>query len=216
MRATTGQIFPNIHGRLFLRARQCQQGLLPRSYEPARCSRPSLPRIGQSCYGGSWRAPQIESVQYTTICTGCTPWLDAPSKGTRKKRLQSFSDFAHLAKLVAGVLVHSNHYAADRPWQDARRYFQECAAYAEELPGALRRMPKFTLARRWLSPLTRRSYGWQASRSTLNRNSRPASRMAAQGKGIRGSGPLPRNPFVQQQPRTDRGSGEGEGSGLGL
>src|SRR4029077_10761352 len=96
------------------------------------------------------------------------------------------------------------------PWQNARRNCQESAAYAVELPGALRRMPKITLARRRLVPLTRRGYDWQVTQSIVNRNLRPSSRKVPLGRGIRGSGLVPRNPGVPLQPRIDRGYGEGE------
>jgi hypothetical protein len=71
-----------------------------------------------------------------------------PGKALEKADLKCFSDFAYLYKLVAGVHLHSSHYVAGRPWQIAREKCLEFAAYAEEMPGALRRKPKFTLARR--------------------------------------------------------------------
>jgi len=47
-----------------------------------------------------------------------------------------------VAKPAAGVMIISSRYAADIPWQKSRVNGLECFAYAEELHGALRRMPR--------------------------------------------------------------------------
>ena len=64
-----------------------------------------------------WRimacSPKLSPLQYTTICTGCTPRRDGAGWRS-KKRFQLFSDFAHVLGLVARVSVHSSHYD---PWQ---------------------------------------------------------------------------------------------------
>jgi hypothetical protein len=71
-----------------------------------------------------------------------------PGRPSKKLILNVFSDFAYLYQLVAGVHLHSSHYVAGRPWKIARENCLEFAAYAEEMPGALRQKPTFTLARR--------------------------------------------------------------------
>src|SRR5216683_2531409 len=101
-------------------------------------------------------------------------------------------------------------------WRNARQNLQGSAAYAEEMLGALRRMPNITFARRWLLPRARRRYDWQGSRSTRNRSLQPWYQKMLPGRGILGSGPVPRNPAVPLLPRTDRGFGAGEDLVLGL
>ena len=54
------------------------------------------------------------------------------------------SDLSHFPGLVAGVFIHSSHYLVFMLWADARGILGG-AAYAVEVPGALRRARCITL-----------------------------------------------------------------------
>jgi len=133
-------------------------------------------------------------------------------------KLQTIFDRIELVSTRFEALKHSGAHVQRPLWASTstKNPAYRDVLYAEELLGALRRMPKITLARRWLLPGTRRGFCWQALRSAQNRNLRPSYRKMPLGKRTRGSGLAPRNPGVPLQLQTDRRSGEGEDLDLGL